>query len=331
MSVRQRGKKWYYEFMINNNRYNGACKGATSQKNAITYENVVKSDVMRGNLSLVKKKSTIKLSTMIQQYLDYSKINKSSYTHDKTYSKYWLAYFGDKFIADIKPIDIEGYKTYRHDKGIKPSTINRELNSLSKMFSIAVQNGYILINPKSHVKKLQIENKKPRVLSKAEEKRLFEATGEHWIKPILITALQTGMRKSEILGLRHDCVDFKKKYADILKTKSGKARQIPMSEKLYEALKSQPKINEYMFVNPITKNKHGNVHDVFSGFITKAKIKNFRFHDLRHTAATRMVEHGIDLVVVKEILGHSNINTTMIYAHPVKEIMLKAVKVLNDY
>jgi site-specific recombinase XerD len=62
----------------------------------------------------------------------------------------------------------------------------------------------------------------------------------------------------------------------------------------------------------------------------KTEIR-LRFHDLRHTAATRMVERGIELVVVKEILGHSDINTTMIYAHPVKEVMLKAVKVLNDY
>ena len=71
--------------------------------------------------------------------------------------------------------------------------------------------------------------------------------------------------------------------------------------------------------------------DIFPDFITKAKINNFRFHDLRHTAATRMVEKGIDLVVVKDILGHADINVTMRYAHPVPEMKLKAIKALNDY
>lgn len=333
MSVFQKGKnnKWYCEFMIDGRRYNKACKGATSHKEALKYENEIKSAVMHDDLGFVSKKCTVKLADMISKYLDYSKTNKASYTHDKTYSRYWLEYFGNKLISNIHSIDIEGYKTFRLDKGIKPSTVNREVNSLSKMFSIAKQNTYIEQNPCSGVEKLRVENFKIRYLSKDEEIRLFKAIGNHWIKPVVITALQTGMRKGEILNLKWDCVNIDQRYIDVLKTKSGKPRQIPMSEKLYSELKELVKVNEYVFINPITKNKHGNINDVFPEFLRKAKINKFTFHDLRHTSATRMVECGIDLIVVKEILGHSDIKTTMRYAHPVPEIKLKAIKALNDY
>ncbi len=333
MAVMQKGKngKWYCEFMIDGKRYSKACKGATSKKDALIYETELKSAVMHGNLNLVKKKCTIKLSEMISKYLDYSKTNKASFAHDKTYSKYWIAYFGNKLLSEIKSIDIEGYKTFRLGKEIKASTINRETNSLSKMFSIAKKNGYIENNPCTDVEKLRVKNHKIRFLSKEEEKRLFEAIGEHWIKPVIIMALQTGMRKGEILNLKWSCLDFKEKYVDVLETKSGKPRKIPMSDKLYNALKELEQVNEYVFINPITKNRHGNVNDIFPEFLKKSDIKNFCFHDLRHTSATRMVECGIDLVVVKEILGHSDIKTTMRYAHPVPEIKLKAIKALNDY
>ncbi len=333
MTVMQKGKnnKWYCEFMLDGKRFYKACKGATSYKDALKYENEMKSAVMHGDLKLVKKKCTIKLSEMIEKYLEYSKTNKASFTHDKTYSGYWLKYFGNKLISEIKSIEVEGYKTFRLDKKIKPSTVNRELNSLSKMFSIAKQNKYIEENPCSGVKKLKVDNQKIRFLTKDEEKRLFKTIGEHWIKPIVITALLTGMRKSEILNLTWDCVDFEQGYIDVLQTKSGKPRQIPMSERLCNILNEQKRVNEYVFINPITKNRHGNINDVFPDFLSAAKINNFRFHDLRHTAATRMVEKGADLVVVKDILGHADINITMRYAHPVPEMKLKAIKALNDY
>ena len=326
-----KGNKWYCEFMIDGTRYNKACKGATSYKEALIYENEIKSAVMHGDLGLVKRKCTIKLSEMIEKYLEYSQTNKASFTHDKTYSRYWLEHFGNKLLSEIRSLDVEGYKTFRLNKDIKPATVNREINSLSKMFSIAKQNKYIEDNPCSGVEKLRVENLKIRFLSKEEQERLYNVIEGHWIKPLVVTALQTGMRKGEILDLKWDCVNFEQNYIDVLQTKSGKPRQIPMSEKLSNTLKEQPRINDYVFVNPKTKKKHSNINDLFPEFLKKAKIEKFDFHSLRHTSATRMVECGIDLTVVMEILGHSDIKTTMRYAHPVPEVKLKAIKALNDY
>lgn len=86
-----------------------------------------------------------------------------------------------------------------------------------------------------------------------------------------------------------------------------------------------------VFVNPQTGTKYLRPEKSFNKAVKNAEVRNFRFHDLRHTAATRMTELGIDLAVVQEILGHSDIKTTMRYAHPVPERKLKAIEALNDY
>ena len=106
-----------------------------------------------------------------------------------------------------------------------------------------------------------------------------------------------------------------------------------ISDKLMtELLKlREHKISEYVFTNPITKTKYTHLQKGFVSALKKANIQNFRFHDLRHTSATRMTQMGIDLAVVQEILGHSDVKTTMRYAHPVPERKLKAVEVLNNY
>ncbi len=89
--------------------------------------------------------------------------------------------------------------------------------------------------------------------------------------------------------------------------------------------------SEYVFINPITGKPYSNIMKSFKKALRAANIENFRFHDLRHTVATRLVEKGIDLVVVKEILGHSKIDTTLRYAHAVPERKLAAISVLNSY
>ena len=87
----------------------------------------------------------------------------------------------------------------------------------------------------------------------------------------------------------------------------------------------------FVFVNPRTGEHYDDIKKSFKAVLELANIKNFRFHDFRHTAATRMVEKGIDLVSVKDIMGHAKIETTMRYAHPVPERLVAAITALNDY
>lgn len=337
MSVYKKNDKWYYNFMIDGVRYHKAIKGCSSHKDALKAESVVKSELMRGHYELVEISNNTTLKQATEIYLEYSKANKRSHKLDDNYCKVFLEYFGkNSRLKDITPQKIERFKTFlKTDR--QNSTVNRYIEALSKMFNIAISNNLFKENPLKQVKKLKQNNYKIRFLTKEEEKELFKVLGQnkdyHYFIPIVICALQTGMRKGEILNLKWSNIDFENKFIELLKTKSGKARKIPISDKLMKELLKLKKniICEYVFANPYTKTKYISIHKGFGEVLKKAKIEKFRFHDLRHTAATRMTEMGIDLAVVQEILGHSDVKTTMRYAHPVPERKLKAIEALNNY
>ena len=103
------------------------------------------------------------------------------------------------------------------------------------------------------------------------------------------------MRRGEILTLKWSNIDFEFGFIELLQTKSGKARKIPISDKLRKVLESIDRVSEYVFINPDTGLPYVDIKKSFNKAVATAGIKNFRFHDLRHTVATLLVEKGIDL------------------------------------
>ncbi|MBR1619202.1 site-specific integrase [bacterium] len=199
------------------------------------------------------------------------------------------------------------------------------------MFNLAIDNGELTENPVRKAGTLREDNHTIRYLTIEEEKRLFESIDKvaPYLRPIVTMALQTGMRRGEIFNLKW--ANIKNGYIELLETKSGKMRTIPISSTLDNVLKNIPRKSIYVFINPKTNKPYIDVKKSWKNVLDKAKISNFRFHDLRHTVATRMVEKGIDLLVVRDILGHSLISTTMRYAHPVTERKQAAIDILNNY
>ncbi len=114
-------------------------------------------------------------------------------------------------------------------------------------------------------------------------------------------------------------------------TKSGRSRKIPLSTTLLSELDSRKKSAKYVFTNPKTGDRYTTIKNGWSGLCKAAEIKGLRFHDLRHTAATRMVSKGIDLAVVQEILGHSQLTITQRYSHPLPIRKAEAIKVLDTF
>lgn len=340
MSVYQNTNgRWYYKFVIRGKQFHKAIPEATNKRDAEKAEIRIKSELLQGKYDFVENKGTKPFSVMSELFKEYAKNNRRGWRNDFAMVKNLESYFDSFQIKDITPARIESYRKKRDklDK-MKPATINREIGIMRRMFALAIKEGLTDYNPclAVNLKPLKVDNIKERFLTKKEEKVLLEkCVGENaYIKPMIICSLRTGMRVGEILDLKwKDNIDFKNGCINLLKTKNNKVRKIPISKELLKILEDleRDKISEFVFTNPKTGAGYYGVKKVFARVCKDANITDLTFHALRHTAATRMVAAGVDLVVVKEILGHADLKTTQRYAHPVPERKLKAIEALENY
>ena len=252
-------------------------------------------------------------------YLEnYAKLNKKSWKCDAyALGAHLVPYFGKFKLSEITPLLIERYRGERLRAGVRKSSTNRELALLKKMFNLAIDWEYARENP---VRKVRLfsekDNLKQRVISEEEERRLLEESTDH-LRPIIITALNTGMRKNEILSLSWKQVDLKLRLIHVLKTKSGKNRIVPINDVLLDVLR-ELKIrskSDYVFANPQTGRPFKSVRHSFENACRRAGIRDLRFHDLRHTFSCRMIQRGCDIETLRDLLGHHSITVTQRYIH----------------
>jgi integrase len=230
---------------------------------------------------------------------------------------------------------LEQYQTERLNKGNKPATANRLIATISHMFTKAVEWDMVeeeILKRIRKVKMLPENNKRLRYLSKDECQTLIK-TCQGNTKAIVITALNTGMRKGEILSLRWDNLDLKHGFILLNQdqTKNSERREIPINDTLRGVLQGITRRLDipYVFYDSIIGKPFQDVKRSFNTALRKAGIKDFHFHDLRHTFASHLVMAGIDLVTVKELLGHKTLTMTLRYAHLAPSHKVKAVDVLD--
>jgi integrase len=190
-------------------------------------------------------------------------------------------------------------------------------------------------NPCREVAKLKEENSRNRYLTAEEEERLLAAcAGDRtYIKSILILALNTGMRRGEILSLQWGQVDLNRNFIHLVRTKSGKKRDVPINTAVRDellALGTRGR-NEYVFASQKTGRAVTDCKHAFTSACRKAGIEDLHFHDLRHTAATRMAETGAEPSTIKDILGHSDLRMTDRYTHAVESRKREALERIASY
>ena len=270
-----------------------------------------------------------------KEFLEWSKGNKrpKSWVRDEGSIKHLNPLFQDRLLSEVSPFLIEKHKLRRKEEGAKPRTIAIELACLRHMFNMAMKWGRAVSNPVQGIKFPKESEVKDRILSEEEEERLLdtvrtEPKGKH-LEPIIITALNTGMRKGEILNLKWENVDLKNGVIVVEKTKNGKIRKIPMNKKLTETLESGKKVSKGEFVFSEDGKPYGDVKTGWWTALKKAKIKGFRFHDLRHTFGSRLGMLGADIRTIQELMGHEDITMTMRYSHPTPEYKRNAVELLD--
>lgn len=315
-------------------------KAIGSKKDAENILTATIADILRDEYNF-KKSQKIRFEDFAKEYLEYSKVNKkpNSYTRDKSSFGHLIPHFKGMALSSIKPKHIEDYKKARLDTDIKvrpskkkpdPGTINRELDSLQAMFTVAEKlEKFEGKNPVKAVQKLPMQEKSMKILKRDEIDRLIKVC-DGFTRALVIIALNTAMRKNEILNLRWYDVDFTGGFVHIKESKSSKIRKVPMNEVVRNTIKEVEREGEFIFHNPKTGTRIRDFYRSWKTACKDAKISDLRFHDLRHTAATLMVQGGIDLVTVRDILGHANIQMTVKYAHSTPESKVRAVNVLAD-
>ena len=267
---------------------------------------------------------------MLNLFLEYAKLNKKSYKGDKSCAKSILSFFGNINISEITPLDIKKYKQSRKEK-VKPATINRDLEFLRSVFNKGIEWGKALDNPVSKFKKLKEPAYRFRYLSLDEINRLINAAAHH-LKPILITALHTGMRRGEILKLKWENIYFNNRLIEVVEAKNNEKRYIPINLTLLDTLINIPRRIDSDYVFCTKKGKpYVDIKNSFRSALKRASIDNFRFHDLRHTFASHLIISGADLMTAKELLGHKSIKMTMRYSHLSPDYKRQAIEKMDTY
>jgi integrase len=359
MGVYKRGKNYFIDYYAGPKRFKEMvgpnrreAKAALGKKLGLIRE---------GKFFEIEKVKEITFDDMADKFSDWLKANRKSEDY-----KYTLTpareHFKGRLLAGITEEEIEAYRAQRKEIPTKAdteaarrprsnSTLNHELSIVKQLFSKAIAWGYLGKgkNPADGVKKLSEPKGRIRYLTAEEVKALLEAASDH-LQPILVCALETGMRRGEILSLTWKDVDFKNGTLYIAAPKNGDPRHVPMSARLHATLKALPRrlrIN-HVFTGSIRttpaagKRKRplnqsiGKVGEPFQDVDTsfekacaKAGIEGFRFHDLRHTAASHMIMAGVPFRTVGEILGHKTAAMTERYSHLSPEHKRNAVEMLS--
>jgi len=271
---------------------------------------------------------------LTERYVDWMTGRHKSANSKMSRIKDILSHFGNLPLRSFSTYAVEQYQTKLMDKGLKPASVNKNISILKAMIKKAVEWKMIeehVLKEVGKVKLLPANNKRLRYLSKEECKALISTCRPH-LKPIVITALNTGMRYGEILGLEwNKHIDLKHGFILLDRTKNGERRQIPINQTLRNTLKSLPRRldNPYVFCSKDGK-KYVEIHCSFNTALRKAGIHDFRFHDLRHTFASHLVMAGVDITTVKDLLGHKTLTMTLRYAHLASGHVRNAVNILDS-
>ena len=333
MSLYQRGKSWYYDFLYRGERLTG-CIGPVAKTVAKEILAKKKAEAVEGRYELPSKKPSPRLDEFVKEYFAYYQANRKlrSLQRHQTSYRAMQPTFGQQRLADISPLAIERYKRHRKEEGVSGVTVNRELAFLKHLFSKSMEWGKVSENPVKKVRLYREDNARTRFLTEEEEASLLACCGPQ-LKPLVVTALNTGFRASELLSLTGQDVDFRRGVVTVRAgyAKNGEARSVPMNDTLTMLLKSGRL--HAAEGGCILCNRYGQPYrffrTAFEHAVGQAGIQDFTFHDLRHTFASRLVMAGVDLPTVKELMGHRDITMTSRYAHPSTDHKQAAVKKLE--
>jgi len=362
-TVYKRGKNWYLDIRVKGRRIRK--KVGRSKKVADLALKDAEVKVAKEEYGFAR--NDISLDKFFGRFLEYSRANHRETTTSRYravidhFNEFLNTNSKLTFISEVTTEVIDQYKVFRKDswvnpngqpiesdddinghtrKGARAHTINFEVGALKTIFNLAIKWGYLRENPTTGIKKLKTTDSKTlRFLTIDECKKLLNNCPQD-LYPIYFTFLNTGMRKAELENLEWDDIDFKRRKIRIHRKenwqpKTGE-RDIPIGEPLMEVLTQLKEENDsglksgYVFPDRKTGDRiRTKLREKLIQIAEKVGIENLtKLHTLRHTFASKLVMQGVDLPTVKKLMGHSDIQTTMIYAHLAPDHLSNAVEKL---
>ena len=336
MALYRRGPVWWMRFNYQGRQIRRSTD-ATDRKLAEQIYFKVRGLVAEGKWLDRSPVPQRQVKDLLERYLrDYSAPNKAAGTHrrDQSLAAHVLHAFGEVPLDQLRPARLAEYKASRRAQGVAPKTLNDELGLLGHAYKLAVREWeWATDNPVQKIAKEKVRNLIERWLTPEEEQRLLEASPT-WLQEIVVFALHVGMRRGEILALQWSQVDLARRTLTILEQKNGARDTLPVNDTAMEILQARAAVRtsstEAVFLNGAGHPRNArNLLRAFYPAMRKAGITRFRFHDLRHTFATRLIQAGVDVYTVQKLGRWKTISMVLRYAHHQPESLRGGAEVLD--
>ncbi|PHP65885.1 integrase [Zhengella mangrovi] len=232
----------------------------------------------------------------------------------------WLCHqdLAHRTLIGISPSDIASYRDERLAV-VSPATVTREIAILSHVLEVAIRDwGYPLAsNAVKRVRRPKVANARNRRLVGNEEDRLLDGCDAGqipWLRALVVVAIETGMRRGELLALRWADIDLSARTATLRTSKNGTGREIPLSMRAFEVISGLARDGQDR-EQPLFPTTAGALEQTWRRLCARVDVVGLRFHDLRHEAVSRLFERGLNVVEVASISGHKELRMLGRYTH----------------
>lgn len=328
MSLYKRGNVWWSYIYHDGSRYSQST-GTSNRKQAERIEDKLKQEFNDRRFQIVQSDPTITFGAVAARFVASGAVRP----HHLYHLQFLLPFFSDIPALRVTKSLAEDFRKARHtaNPAIKDATINRDLSVLRRVFNWALDEQLIAQNPLTRLKMARERRTRRQILSLAEEERLLGVAPDH-LRAMIIIALDTGMRRGEITSQRWEDIDLVQKtlFVTHSKTPEGESREIPLTARLYEYFLDNRKPEGL-----VIDFRGRPIHFVQRAWRTALKhggVRRVRFHDLRHTFATRMMEAGVMQEIRMELMGHSTGSKIQsIYTHIELPVKREAIRKLEQW
>lgn len=293
------------------------------------------------------KKHTV--AEMIDRYLQRLAVDSPKRLLDvQSKLQWWREELGYAMLCDLSKamitakIDLLASRTYTlksgKEKQITPATVNRYITAFSHVCSIAMNEWeWLEHHPLQKVQKKRESRGRVRFLNDDERNALLQACEEvhrDFLYPIVVLALSTGARRSEIINLKWSDIDFGRNVITLHITKNNERRVLPLAGKALAEMQmlqtNRSTVSEYVFPAPSNPRQPWSFQTSWNRAVKVAELKDFRFHDLRHSAASYLAMNGASLAEIAEVLGHKTLAMVKRYAHLSEAHTASVVSKMNE-